>query len=742
MSYSSFLIANYATGYDKELQPWLLPNDAFTQLTDCYVYRGVLNKRDGYNGFATGKTSTYTESRMVHNVADEVIGAANGILLVFTSTLADIPLRRGSVTITYTIAATPHSVTDNGNGGFTGFDIDSTPANTFVNYTTGAIQITFTVAPDNATNVTVTYDGFQGLPVMGIMSYWPVNDVRQMLVVDTKYVNLYNPATDRLEDISTTTYNGGNSDFWGWVNYADASSNPRLLFCDRVNGDVIQQWDGSTITDYVYTLSGVSTLNARQMFNFNGRLILFQTRENGTLFPKRIRISGIGANCDVFDDTATGAGFIDIDDNNQFFGAALNRNDLLFYTESSSWVMKYTGNDVNPFSLQRLDSSRGSFAAFAVISYLNRTMAASPYGLTLNDGYAIERMDDNLPQFTFNTINDQYFDRCFSAFQDEDRDVYMMYPSVNDERPALVDANASDEILIANFEEDNFCIYNIPLSCMGNFQETINVQWMDLTAAENNANWDAMAANYNNWNAFPFTIASPVSIGGGHKGEIWQMNNTEGLDNPQMIRNITIIATLEPTIQVTTDWNNYELGDSIFFTNVGGMVEINGKQGVIISIDTPFNVFTVEFDEEETGVTLTPWTIGGTANRCIPMVATSKKLNPWIEQDKKVRCGWMYFYVSVTNCENLDITGGQEDTFIDLRVLVGNNEESDFSTTQFRYQINCSNINNQIGKKKWVKIWINQVGQFLQFQMSNNQAGAQIQIHAMMAGFQPIGRLI
>jgi len=743
MTYTPFLIANFATGFDKELQPWLLPNDAFTQLTDGYVYRGVVNKRDGYNGYAIGEDSTYCESRMVHKVTAEAYGTGDGSAGPYTHTAANLPLRRGTTTIT----AGAQSATDNSNGVFV-----TTPAGGTgtINYTTGQMSVTFNAAVAGAVPITVTYSYHQGLPVMGVMSFYPKNNVRELLVVDTKYVNKYDPATDRLIDVSpASAYNGDNSDFWGWVNYAAANSDPRLLFCNRVNGDVIQQWNGTTVTAYAPTFA-VGTLNARQMFNFSGRLVLFQTWENGVFYPKRIRISGTGANCDVFDLTATGAGLIDIDDNTQFFGAIQNRNDLLVFTEGSTWVLKFSGNDVAPFQLQRIDNSRGSSAAFSVISYLNRTMAASPRGLILCDGYQVERMDANIPRFSFDDINSKYFNRCFSAFLDEDRDVYMMYPSVNVERPILVNENASDEILVTNFEEDNFCVYQIPLSCMGNFIETIAKQWQDLTAVQGFPDWNALAAKYNNWNAFPFTVGAPISIGGGHKGEIWSLNNTQGQDNPQPIRGITIVSKY--VIQVTTDWNNYELGDSIFFDGVGGMTEINRRQGVIKSISTAYNVFTVEFIQKSIGEDgiVNAYTSGGMASRCIPLIATSKKLNPWINSDKKVRCGWMYFYVSVLGTPLLhkgpDEDGNEIDiadnAIINVSVLVGNNEESDFSATQFNYEVNCTNINEEIGKKKWVKIWINQVGQFLQFQMKNNQASTNVQIHAMMCGFQPLGRLV
>lgn len=729
MSYQSFLIANYATGFDRELQPWLLPNDAFTDLLDGYVYRGVTNKRDGYSGFANGLKSTYVESRMVHKITAEAYGVGNGTAGPYVHVAAQIPIARGSVVIT----AGAQSAADNGSGVFVTTPVGGTGT---INYTTGSMSVTFNAAVPGATPITVTYSYHQGLPVMGIMNFYPNNNVREMIVADTTYVNKYDPTTDRLVDISSATaYNGTSQDFWSWVNYPSAASVPRLLFANGVAGDVIQQWDGTTVTAYAPTFAG-GTLNARQIFEFQDRLILFQTYEAGVFFPRRIRISGFGANTDVFDNTAPGAGFIDIPDNTFFFGAAFNRDDLLFFTESSTWLLKYTGNDVTPFQLKKLDPSRGSKAAFSVISYLNRTFAASPRGLIIVDGYTLDRIDNNIPDFAFNSINTQFFESCFSGFIDEDRDVYMLYPSTGDVRPALVEAISSDRILVLNFEEDNYAVYRIPLSCMGNFQTTKTILWSDLTAANGFPDWDALAAKYNNWNAFPFITGVPVAIGGGHKGEVWQLNNTEGEDNPQPIRNITVVGV--NVIRVTTDWNNYEIGDNIYFTAVGGMTEIDDKQGEIIATPTPYNTFDVKMQS----ATFTPWTSGGIASRTIPFEAVSKKLNPWVDADKKVRCGWIYFYVSVSKTLLKDTNDDPVPVFLNIDVLTNDNEDTDFTNPTFSYKVDCTLPTGQKGGKKWVKIWINQVGQFLQFKMSNAQAGAKIQVHAMMPGFQPIGRLV
>lgn len=723
MSYQPFLIANYATGIDRSVQPWLAADDAFIEIFDGYVYRGVTQKRDGYSGYANGDT-IYTESRMVHTVVDEAYGTGDGTVGPFTHTAANIPLSRGSITIT----ADTQTATDDGLGGFV-----TSPAggSGSVDYTTGDMSITFNGVVAGATPITVTYDYYPGLPVMGIMNFYASNNDRILIVADTKYVNKYNPSTKRLEDISpASAYGGTYQDFWSWVNYPDASNNPRLLFSNRVNGDVIQQYDGSTVTDYAPTFAMGTTLNARQIFDIKDRLVLFQTIEGGTLFPRRIRISGTGANCDVFDNTAPGAGFIDIPDNTWYYGAASNRDDVIFFTEAATWILKYTGNDVVPFELKRMDGSRGSKAAFSVITYLNRTFAGSPRGLLISDGYKVDRMDNNIPEFSFNTVNSEYFESCFSGFLDEERDVYFLFPSTG-ERPALVDAGSSDQILAINFEEDNLSNYRIPLSCMGNFIISNNINWNDLLKFDT---WDAMAEVYGNWNDFPFNKGSPIAIGGGHKGEVWKLNDTENEDNPLKVRDLTVVDS--STLRVVTDWNNYNIGDYISFDSVEGMTEVNGKQGAIKAISVDYTTFDIDIPT----LGFSAYTEGGTAAKSIPFEALTKKFNPYVLQglDKKIKCGWIYFYVSTASTSLVDNDGNPVPAYLFIDVFM--NDYNDVSVPTFSYQVDCTPTTNE--DKKWVKIWINQTAKFLQFRMRNNQAGADIKVQAMMPGLTPVGRLV
>lgn len=655
MTYTPYLVANFATGLNNRLQPWLSPDDAQEVFFDGYVYRGTMSKREGYKYFANGLQggAPYRESRIVKQLTAvaPTSGVIDGANKTFTWT-ATAQIARGSVTITGSNPAV--SVTDNGLGFITGAGVVS-GNNSTVNYTTGAVSIEFSVAPIIASTVLLTYSFMPGNPVMMIADYVTASvdsttgaSITQLIVADTQYVNRYNTTTNTLDYLpsATTPYTGNRFNFFTWVNYESATSTPRLLFAN--NKDVIQQYDGSSITDYAPTITGVTAITCALMFQMKDRLILLRTTEDGTIFGKRIRVSGTGVNCDVFDITATGAGIIDIPDATWIKGAAFNRDDLVIFTQQSTWVLKYTGNDTNPFVLQKIDESRGSDATYAAITYLNRTSAASRRGLIMTDGYRVERQDEEIPEFSFNEVDGDVFGLCFAGSVDADRDHYLIYPPIDQ-----TGTKVSKRILVTNYDEDNYSIYRLPLSCMGNYTTAFDVTWNDLLQFPN---WDAFAAAYGDWNSFAYSKGTPFSIGGGHHGEIWTLNVSESEDNPVKIYNITVVDGA--TVEVTTDWNNYIAGttvddptmgaDYIFFKGVGGMIELNNKQFPITSIISN-NVFRVNVSAAvRPGLAATSfgtYTSGGDAVRVIPFYSLFKQFNPYIEQDKKVRCGWLYMYV-------------------------------------------------------------------------------------------------
>ena len=826
MTYTPYLIANYATGLNRRLQPWLIPDDAQEAFFDGYVYRGTMSKREGYIYYATGQRggSTYRESRIVRALTAVApsTGVIDGANTIFTWN-ATAQIARGSITIN---GSNPVVVaTDNGLGAITGVGVVA-GVNSTVNYTTGVVSIEFLVAPIVASTVVLAYSFMPGNPVMMIANFITATNVKELIVADTQYVNRYNSTLNILQDISTTTYTGDKFQFFTWVNYESGLGVPRLLFSN--NKDVIQQYNGTTIVNYAPAMNTtdtvpvpVTTLTCLLMFEVKDRLVLLRTTENGTIYGKRIRISGTGASSDDFTLAATGAGFIDIPDGTWIFGAAFNRDDLVIFTEQATWVLKYTGNDVKPFVLNKLDESRGSDAPFAAITYLNRTSAASRRGLINTDGYRVERQDLEIPDFSFNEVDPENFRLCFAGSVDADRDHYLIYPNISQ----ATGSEISRRILVTNYDEDNYTIYRLPLSCMGNYKLAFNTTWADLLAFNN---WAEFGAAYENWNSFAFSKGSTISLGGGHKGEIWQLVN-ESEDNPVKVYNITVIDA--STIQVTTDWNNYDklyankdpslAADTIFLTGITGMVEVNNQQFAIDSIISN-TVFNLRVNDAVTpsipATSFGAYTGGGTASRVIPFYSLFKQFNPYIEQDKKVRCGWLYMYVDagatslvrkigissitqslpavvttavahsfqtgqqisfsgvggmtelegnsyfirVLDSDSFELNGVDSTAFtpytsggyagaiqqakLTIQVFTNDRDPNDMTQllnqNQDPYEGNCTNLIFEDGIKKWYKVYINQVGKFVQFLFTNTQAGAQINIQATMPGFLPLGRII
>lgn len=890
MNYQGYLIANNSTGLDKELQPWLTPDDSQFELFDGFVYRGVWQKREGYSQFATGQKggTPYCESRMIHTVTVSANEVADGVRTSFTFTVAPStnPLRRGGFRSTDVdgVGLQAQIIQDNGVGGtLAGSNGTITSV---LNYTTTLAtpqSVTFTVAPAGGHVISLSLDVHQGFPVMGVMNFYTQSNTRQLIVADTTYVNRYNSSTNRLDDISPSTLlTGDKYKFMSWINYPDAQNLQRLLFVN--NKDPIQQYQGSSVTPFpIYTIStqvtaaafgvgdgsagpysfttpagtgivpgtiiitagaqvvtddqfgnlqgaGTGTVNyltgeitvtftgvvapatpitidykqlsspidtALHLFQFKDRLVVLYPTENGIQYGHRIRISGTGAFGDIFTNDALGAGVIDIPDETFISSADFNRDDLLIFTRGATWAMKYTANDVVPFVLVRIDQSRGSEAPYGTITYLNRTSAESPLGLILSDGYTVERSDDKIPDYSFNEIDSDNFGLSFAGSVDKDRDHYLIHPSQGSDK--------SDRILVANYEEDNYCIYRIPLSCMGNYIVSFDITWNDLLIYNT---WDEMASVYGNWNSFAYSEGAPISIGGGHEGQIVRLNDIETEDYPVLIRNITIVD--EETLQVTTDFQNYQVGDFVAIEAVTGMREVNNKQAQIITVISPY-VFNLQIDTS----TFSAYTGSGSASKCIVFDSKTKKFNPFVTTDKKVCCGWIYFYVSTSGTDltvNKSIIGASEtnpcvlnvpghlykngqQVFVDsvvgmtelnglyynitvvdtnnisldgidstgytpyvsggftsipepgilqVRCITNDTEQSTQINTfnPAPYQVNLTDQASENGIKKWYKTWINQTARFIQFQVINNQSGAIVQIQAMMPGFSGVGRLI
>lgn len=134
-NYQPFLISQFKTGLFNYLQPWIGPVEAFEPLSNAFVYRGVVNKRNGI--YPIGECIDLTGI---------VIDTGDGGE-IYSGTLLAIPVRPG----TFIVTAGAQTLSDNGDGTLGGAGAGT------INYSTGAWTANFTTAVAIATPITADY---------------------------------------------------------------------------------------------------------------------------------------------------------------------------------------------------------------------------------------------------------------------------------------------------------------------------------------------------------------------------------------------------------------------------------------------------------------------------------------------------------------------------------------------------------------------------------------------------------
>lgn len=520
----------------------------------------------------------------------------------------------------------------------------------------------------NSTPIAITTSANHNLTTGNSVYIYGVGDVD---LDDTTFVITRTGATTFTLDGSSATgaytagraklqFTGTATNFFHWDNYPDSSNVNRLIFTN--NTDPIMYYDGATVGAYetysgfsfLITGGGSNIVNLRclRVHFFKDRLVLVNVKwedsgasPTSVSIPRGIRISGTGSSSDTFDTTATGAGEINLPDRFWLNSSSLNRDDLLIYSEQNTWRLQYSGNDIIPFIPARIDHTRGSDAPMGTFTYLNRTISASRRGLVVTDGYNIQEADELIPDFVFEEVNNDEFDRVFAGSEDEDKVNYLIYPSHESE----TNNNESDKILILNFDQGNLATFRLPLSSMGQFQESFEIFWSNLVAPAF-ADWDLFGAEYSTWKDTATSLDSIVTIGGGHNGEIFRLNSSETQDNFVRIRGAT---NANPCV-LTTDFNDFKVGDRVCISGItSGMTGLNNVSAVV-SARTDNSLTLGSLDTTDTAV-WGAYSSGGSVGKKISFEATTKKFNPDFQNANSIRLGWIYVYYSVT--ENRDYGG-------------------------------------------------------------------------------------
>ena len=194
MQYTPFPIANFRTGFNESLEPWLLPRDAFQVLDNSHLYRGVISKINGYE--------IYT--KMMYRTVVALTGVIDGVNKVFTLVLPSsvdntsfmgygvIVAGSSSEIFTYSSDTDATTLALSGSLGGTGTIDISTPSAPIVTLTFNTAPPDLTIGGVQYNSVWFAYDSIVntgttvGNPIMGIKPYYKSDGGQEIIVFDTR----------------------------------------------------------------------------------------------------------------------------------------------------------------------------------------------------------------------------------------------------------------------------------------------------------------------------------------------------------------------------------------------------------------------------------------------------------------------------------------------------------------------------------------------------------------------------
>jgi len=658
-----FLIAPFKTGLQTDLRPWLIMDDAFEDLRNAYVFRGRVRKRFG----SRLMTPNPGGSRLRIQV-----GTTDGSGNISVT----VPGNQFNIGQQFTIGLEIFTVYQTGTPAVM-LDTGAATVKTF-NTTSGALVI------HGATINTAVY-WYPGLPVMGICNYdvGPIND-QPSYAFDTQFA--YKFVTNgwlRSGSGTSPLWHGGDSDFFWTYNWrgttltAGLLQNQVALFVSNfyavnpsgassANDDPI--WytlDGATWSKAKFYFSptaisaGPYVLTAKLIVAFYGRLILFNTIEQSTdgstneQYPQRARFSFYGSpfatnawyepnTIDAGGLTGAGAGYIDASTEEQIVGCEFIKDRLIVFFERSTWELAYNGNQVEPFSWQKINTELGSEATFSTVPFDKAVLAIGNTGVHSCNGANVERIDNKIPQEIFDIHDKNEGVYRVAGIRDYFAEmVYWTFPS-NDSQPTSIYPN---RILVYNYQNGAWAINDDCITAWGYFEQQTDITWADIQNT-----WEE---NDNTWNSGVLNAQFRQVLAGNQQGYMFIIDVDQNRNAPVMqITNIAVsgfLITLTIINHTLTD-HGPEYGDYILIENVQGLTNINGTIVEIAFIDKD-TVSYINLGLPITGA----YTGGGTATRVSDINILTKRWNPYISKGNNVYLQRIDFAVEKTELGEITV---------------------------------------------------------------------------------------
>lgn len=700
-----FFIAPYdqESGLTTKVKPWLVPDTAFSEINNAYVWRGRVRKRFG--SLWLGNTQLTSRLRINIGTTD---GAGNFVGNIPANLL---PLTQiGQIfsvdTQVFTVSAL---------GAPANMLISGTATIATLDNITGAIVI-------NGADINTDVYFYPSLPVMGLLSYETAATNDEFIIgFDTRFAYQYTGGWERLAGEITpgaSLWNGNDAQlFWGST-WSGADPSQKVFFVTNFNeaepNYMRTYYAGNWDNFRPLVRAGVYMNSARIIVPFKNRLVCLNTWEGAAIpgalnYQNRCRFSQLGSPLDVDafrTDIPGRGGAIDAATAEAIITAEFVKDRLIVYFERSTWELAYTGNQIYPFTWYQINTELGAESTFSVVPFDKVALGVGNVGIMACNGTNVDRIDDKIPEEVFKIHNvDSGVERVYGIRDYYTEMVYWTFPN-----PA---ANSSfpypNRVLTYNYKNNTWAFNDDSITCFGYFQPVIGITWSSTTIT-----WNDQIG----WDSGSIQAKFRQVIAGNQQGYTF-ICDADVTTNASVLQ-ITDIAIVANTVTVTSMNHNLRGGDYIYIQDItatGNLTLMNdGIYQVIDNATYPLTANSFSFNFPG-AVLAGVYNGNGTISRVSRMSIKTKEYNFYAQQGRNAAISKINFMVDRTAHGQLQInffdstaiTPLLQDSIINSAIIgTGNLDTFAYPTVPFE----------ATATRVWHPVYFQAEGEVIQFQLT------------------------
>ncbi len=513
MATKPYLIATPRIGLERDMEPEWLPNDAYPDLEDSFMFRGRIQRRRGFQ--ALGRLVTTVGAVTTFNLLPVMGLRSREIAVINEEQLVAF---------------------------------DTAKANVYSNFAQTFQDVSFYKTSGTALSWTGSNSDF----------FWTTN-----------YLNAFfatNNVKGFQDNWNSSTPGRGDGIRWydgtGWVNFLPA-----------VDGTPTYLMGALILVSYRNRLVALSTTEGTAIGASNTFLQRARWSQNGTIYPNTDPLGNVTTvpagytggkdNSAWRSDVVGKGGFIDAPTQEQIISAEFYKDTLIVFFERSTWQLRYTGNETLPFIWERINVDFGAESTFSMVPFDSGIIAVGNYGIITCDATGVKRIDQIIPDEVFKIHNgNDGVKRVYGIRDYSQQLVYWTFPS-EDENPTF-----PNRILIYNYLDGSYSFFNDSFTCFGYYQPFNDTTWNDL----NKVKWGEFPYPWNNGDV---QSDFPEIVAGNQQGFVFRRVNGGPIMNSDPSFYISGASQAATCIITSPDHNLLE-GQIIVISDVVGMVDLNG----------------------------------------------------------------------------------------------------------------------------------------------------------------------